>query len=194
MRNKTSGIYQIQSKIHPDKIYIGSAVDIDRRWKEHLNSLRIGNHHSHKLQRYYNKYKDSLQFSIIFVCPKETLIENEQKFIDKLNPYFNECKVAGSQLGLKRSEEFKKKMSKKRTEYKTFLGKHHSTEVCNIISKAHSISIIQYDKQGNFIKEWDSATKASEELLISQGNICGCRRGLRKTAGGFIWKQKQTVQ
>lgn len=111
MKNKVSGIYQIQSKIHPERIYIGSAVDIDKRWKEHICRLKRGVHHSHKLQRYYNKYQDVLEFSIIFVCLKTELIEYEQKFIDKLNPYFNECKVAGSTLGREVSDKTRMKMS-----------------------------------------------------------------------------------
>lgn len=190
MKNKISGIYKIQSKIHPDRIYIGSAVDTQNRWNKHISLLKRGIHHSHKLQRYFNKYPDSLQFCVIFVCLKEDLIKYEQKFMDELSPYFNECRVAGSQLGFKHSKETIEKLKGN----KNTLGFKHSEEFKQGVSRAKSIPIIQYDKQGNFIREWDSATKASKELLISRNHVSRCCRGVKyKFVGGFIWKQKQVA-
>lgn len=108
---KVSGIYKIQSKVKPERIYIGSAVDIKSRWRIHKHHLRMNKHHSLKLQRHYDKYGvDDLQFSILLVCEKEGLIANEQLSIDSLSPYFNACKVAGSRMGVKHTEETKKKM------------------------------------------------------------------------------------
>ena len=46
---------------------------------------------------------------------------------------------------------------------------------------------IQYDLQGNKIKEWNSAKEASDFLNIKPTAICSCRSGKRKTAGGFKW-------
>ena len=104
-----SGIYQIQSLIN-NKLYIGSAVNLNRRKKEHWDGLKQGIHHSILLQRHVNKYGiDDLQFSVIEYCRKEKLIEREQHYLDSLNPKFNICKVAGSCLGIKRSEESKQK-------------------------------------------------------------------------------------
>jgi hypothetical protein len=52
--------------------------------------------------------------------------------------------------------------------------------------------VLQYDLNGNFIKEWNSVIDASTELKISNGNIAMCAQGSprRKTAGGYIWKYK----
>jgi group I intron endonuclease len=109
---KISGIYKIQSKIKPKRIYIGSAKNILIRWKLHLRSLRLNKHHSALLQRHYNKYSESdLLFSVLLGCDKEDLIKTEQYFLDSYQPYFNICKIAGSSLGRKHSEESKKKMS-----------------------------------------------------------------------------------
>ena len=61
--------------------------------------------------------------------------------------------------------------------------------------KEHPASkpIIQYDKDGNFIKEWDSITEAAKELGVNGGNITlVCQEKLyHKTAYGFIWKYKK---
>lgn len=123
-----SGVYKIQSKIKPDRIYVGSAVDINARWRTHKCSLRKDNHYSRKLQRHYNKYgEDDLVFSILTVCEKKELypingiIRPEQFFIWAYNPYFNTCQFAGSCMGVKVSDDARRKMSlshkgKKKTE------------------------------------------------------------------------------
>ncbi len=58
------------------------------------------------------------------------------------------------------------------------------------ISKKLSKSISQYDLQGNFIRDWDSALQAEQELNLSSGGIGACCRGIQKKAFGFIWKFK----
>jgi GIY-YIG catalytic domain. len=62
----TSGIYKIESKLKPERIYIGSAINIGQRWRVHLSDLRKQKHHSKKLQNHYNKYGEvDLSFSIL---------------------------------------------------------------------------------------------------------------------------------
>jgi len=58
------------------------------------------------------------------------------------------------------------------------------------LKKKLSKKVYQYDKDMNFIKEWDSSSEASRVLNISGGHIrevCN-KKGNRKTVGGFIWK------
>lgn len=115
---KFPGIYQIQSKRKPDRIYIGSAVNIHNRWKCHLNDLRNNRHHSKKLQRHYDKYGESdLQFSVLLGCDKVDLIKSEQYFLDIHNPYFNGSMKAGSCLGYKHSDDSRKRMSQSHKGY-----------------------------------------------------------------------------
>ncbi len=110
-----SGIYKIQSKIHAERYYIGSAINIKRRWSEHRKNLKNNKHVNPKLQNSYNKYgKYDLDFMIIELCSPELLIQQEQYYINELKPWFNCSPTAGSQLGMKRSEESKAKMRKKR--------------------------------------------------------------------------------
>lgn len=109
-----SGIYKIQSIAKPDRVYIGSAVNINMRWANHSSHLRLQKHHSPQLQRHYNKYGiNDLVFSIIEICKREDLLVKEQYFLDLYNPYFNTLKIAGSQLGAKRTEETKRKIGEK---------------------------------------------------------------------------------
>lgn len=53
-----------------------------------------------------------------------------------------------------------------------------------------SIPIIQFSKDGTFIKDWPSTNEAERRLGISQTSICKCLKGNRKFAGGFIWRYK----
>ena len=47
--------------------------------------------------------------------------------------------------------------------------------------------ILQFDLNGNFIREWPSATDVGKEV---QSHICHCLNGDHKTALGYIWKYK----
>jgi group I intron endonuclease len=109
-----TGIYKIQSIVHPERCYIGSAINIIHRWQTHLFKLNL-NKHNPKLQNHYNKYgKEDLQFSILLLkCQKEELVFIEQCFIDIYKPWFNCLPIAGSRLGSKVSEETKIKMRNK---------------------------------------------------------------------------------
>lgn len=105
---KKSGIYRLTIN---GNIYIGSAVDLTKRIRSHVNDLKGNRHINIHLQRAYNKYKD-FDFNIIeFVFDKKELIKAEQSYIDKLSPHYNICPTAGSQLGFSHSEETKLKLS-----------------------------------------------------------------------------------
>lgn len=58
-------------------------------------------------------------------------------------------------------------------------------------SKAKSISILQFTKQGEFIKKWNSAIQVERELGFNNSNINACLREKRKTAYGFIWRYEE---
>ena len=52
--------------------------------------------------------------------------------------------------------------------------------------------VLQYDKDGNFIREWDTMTEAETTLNITHKIHYVCQ-GKRKTCGGYIWKYKRTA-
>lgn len=56
------------------------------------------------------------------------------------------------------------------------------------ISIKQHIRINQYTLNGDFIKTWESLTAATKATNISIGHISLCCNGLRKSAGGFLWK------
>ncbi len=108
----TAGVYMIQSKAQPKRVYIGGSADIVRRWEQHLFQLKRNKHHSQKLQRHYNKYgKNDLVFSIIVGCDVDDLVTTEQYFIDVYKPYFNGRLKAYAHTGYKHTDEAKAKLS-----------------------------------------------------------------------------------
>lgn len=69
---------------------------------------------------------------------------------------------------------------------------HNNKEAYRIgLTRGTAKTTLQFDKNGNFIKEWFSTRKAEQELNVANGKISCCCIGKRKTAGGFIWKYKE---
>jgi group I intron endonuclease len=242
-----SGIYRIQSKVHEDRIYIGSAVHVYERWYKHRQKLRKNKHENSKLQNHFNKYGFSdLTFNILLFCKVDELAKAEQYFIDSYNPWFNICKIVGTQLGrhwkanisrgkignknnlgkkrsVKRviSEEVKDKISigtkkamedpmlrlhlsnLKKGQPSSFTGKHHTEESNQKNRDSHlgktqspetklkkSKTVLQFDLNGVFIKEWKSLTDAATTIGMLKTSISYCANGKLKTSGGFIWRFK----
>ena len=48
--------------------------------------------------------------------------------------------------------------------------------------------IIQFSKDGEFIRKWDNTWDVQRELGINQSSISKCCNGKRKTAGDYIWR------
>ena len=53
-----------------------------------------------------------------------------------------------------------------------------------------SIPILQFTKEGTFIKEWQSVNEACRKLGIGSSSICQCCKDKCKQAGGFRWTYK----
>lgn len=113
-----SGIYSIRN-VENGKVYVGSAVNINRRWQEHRSGLKRGVHGNDRLKKAWGKYGEScFEFTILEKIEDiGQLVEREQFWIDDMNATdknigYNICPVAGKTcLGVKRSEETKAKMS-----------------------------------------------------------------------------------
>lgn len=111
----TSGIYEIVNTIN-GKRYVGSAVDLDRRFREHRYNLTRGKHINRHLQSSWLKYgEQSFSFVVLELCSsKKLLIRREQRAINRMKPEFNVCLIAGSTLGKKHSPEALRKMAEKK--------------------------------------------------------------------------------
>ena len=149
-----TGIYTITNK-NSGRRYVGSAINIAGRFVVHLNAFRKGCN-SRRLQRAWNKYGEgAFEFKPLLYCDKSNLLFYEQRAIDALNGNgYNLNPTAGSSLGMKHTEESRKKMSKankgrfpsEETKRKlsrankgrlgTFKGRTHTEETKRKISEA----------------------------------------------------------
>jgi group I intron endonuclease len=113
---RTSGIYQITCT-PTGKIYIGSAINLHRRYKNHLTELRGNRHKNAYLQRAWNKYGElAFEYSVIELVLESFLLEREQYWMDKLGACtrkrgFNILPQAGSRIGSITPEDVRKKIS-----------------------------------------------------------------------------------
>jgi len=96
--------------------------------------------------------------------------------------------MSDSAKGRKLSQETKDKLSAIRK------GKKHSKKWNEHISKSHlgvgSKPVLQFSLSGELMAEYTSLTNAEISTGINNGHISKCCKGIRKTAGGFIWKYK----
>lgn len=86
--------------------------------------------------------------------------------------------------GKKQTEEqIKKRIEKIR-------GKKHHIDSVIRSANGHIKPIVQYTKEGVFLKEWNSAVDAAKELGISEDGIGRVCKNKLKTSGGYVWKYK----
>jgi group I intron endonuclease len=156
--NKIGGIYQIKNLIN-EKIYIGSTNYLYGRFKQHYNDL-LDNHHANKyLQNSWNKYnEDNFEFSILEeITNEDLLIEREQFWMDKLKSYnisygYNILPKAGRTIGVKRSDETKKRLSDSKIGDKNpMYQKEVSIETRRRLSK--SLINMPEEKKTNMLKK-----------------------------------------
>lgn len=70
-------------------------------------------------------------------------------------------------------------------------GKKHTEEAKSRIGELNGIPIVQLDLDYNFIAEYRSARMAEKITGINNVGIRRCCKNQQKTAGGFIWKDKE---
>ena len=170
----STGVYKIYHVKDKSKLYIGSASSTNKygcfsnRFRRHLYDLFYNKHCNARLQNYCNKYGLSgLRFEIIEICESFKCIEREQYYFNILLPYFNIAKTAGNTLGV-------------RPTY---------SQLCK-----RGIPILQYNLDGDFIKEYPNATIAFRNTGVKQFLIHQCCRSKLNPSQskGFQWRFKKS--
>lgn len=116
---KVSGIYLIL--IAEKLFYIGQAVDLNGRRLQHLSHLRNGKSKCRKLQKAFSEYGEAhFRFQVLQECApdKSVLASVEKKWLDVYMGLLGEERILNmcleemtSVLGIKRSEETRKRLS-----------------------------------------------------------------------------------
>jgi group I intron endonuclease len=112
-------------------------------------------------------------------------------------------KIRKGNLGRKHSKKTKIKMSKKAKGRKYSLASRKkmslskkgkeltkNQKLSNFGKGRPLIPIIQYNLQGDFIKEWSSSKEIKEILGFHDSGIVNCCKGVQNTSKGYKWKYK----
>lgn len=87
-------------------------------------------------------------------------------------------KTSETMKGVPKSEETRRKMAEAQKGHKMAKGK----------DSKKAIAIHQFDKDGNFVKEFGSIADAANELACQRSGICFCLKGRIKSSAGYVWK------
>ncbi len=198
------GIYKITNP--KGRVYIGKSINVEKRFEYYKYQGQRKT--QHKLNNSISKYGfENHILEVIEECDESKLNEREIYWIDYYNSVENGLNLMYGGEGGRQSQEVKNKKSTSMTGKKHSLltrkkmsesKKGHSMytdEWRKAISEANkggtsSKPVLQYDKQGNFIKEWSSKIEAAKTLNINKVSITNNTSGLIKSAGGYIWKNK----
>lgn len=108
--NKITGVYAIINTT-TGKRYIGSTKGISRRWRRHKEALRLGKHHSLKLQRSWDKHGESVwHWEIMERCAEKDLLVREQHYLDVFDSFRNGYNMSATAGSVQLSEDGKKKV------------------------------------------------------------------------------------
>lgn len=94
------------------------------------------------------------------------------------NPFYNKKHTIESRI--KMSQSVKKSFSNE-----TMIEKLSS------LKESSKKPILQFDMNGDFIKEWDSVSRIKRELSFDRKTIKQACNGIYKQAYGFVWKYKK---
>ena len=196
--NKCSGIYRIE--LGNEHFYIGSAVDLDRRKREHCREMKRGVHPNKIVQHCWNKY-GVFEFTVLEECEIPELLATEQVWIDK---HFADPKnanlspTAGSPLGRECSAETRAKMSATRkgvprsaeTRAKMSVAKQNvSAETRAKISAVHKGLPHSAETRAKMSKPKSAETRA--KMSIAQQNKSAETRAKMSIAQQIRWKEKK---
>jgi group I intron endonuclease len=113
---------------------------------------------------------------------KEKTEETRQKLSDALKGRIiseeTRKKTSETLKGIPKSDETRQKMSEARIGWSMPKGK----------DSKKAVAIHQFDKDGNFIKEFGSIIDAATEIECQHSGICLCLKGRIKSSGGYVWK------
>lgn len=192
-----SGIYCIINNVN-NKIYIGQALNLKKRFKEHKRTLKNNTHANEHLQNAYNKYGiENFIFKVIIFCDVTELDKYENFFIKifhatnrekgyNILQYANQNpatipevkdKISKAVKGRKHTQEWKDKASYWNTGDKnamygkpgTWLGKRFSEQHKKRISDALRKDL---PSGHDLYKEWYQDNKTTDEL----GKKYGCSK------------------
>ena len=180
--------------------YVGKTKQkLNQRLNKHIYN-KNNNAPINKWIRSKIKEHKNIKISLIEECSEDSWKERESYWIKKYKNKYDLMNIApGGESGCEsynHTEEAKKKISKANSGKKS---KEWMDNAAKAMRKVTATPIIQYSRDGLFIKEWKSFCYAAKEIRPENyksciKNIHACCNGKRKSAYGFLWKYKKDVE
>lgn len=166
-------VYKITNLLN-NMVYIGSSVEVERRWRQHKQaSMNENDHHyNYPLMEAFREFGiNNFKFEVVETCNDyKEMIKAEHNWIikeDCVNPKgYNQTDNTESPMF---DPEIAKKMSDTKRE-------KYGKKVCEI------------DEEGNILEIWQSLAEAGEKTGLDRFKISNVCNGRRLTTGDRVFR------
>ncbi len=198
---RTIYIYSLKDPISNEIRYIGKTTNIKNRLNAHLTRSKNNKYHSARwVKSLLNKGQRPI-LEVVEECTEDNWKEREIFWIKYYREKFDLTNILdggeGGFINTRLGSKWTKEQHANNKIARTGLSVIHTKEgdenrkkgVIAYYSK-NKKPVLQYDLEGNFIKEWDSAVDAGKWLEISYSDINRSCKKETLTSAGFQWRYK----
>lgn len=208
-----TGIYCIRNKVN-NKVYIGKAIDIYKRVKQHITLLntRSKDENEHFINSWHKYGKQNFEYFVVEYITSEQLKERELywqrifKCTDRSKGYnFREDSETGcivsletrkklSEAQIKRYKDPKERQKASHTYWRDHpeATEEMSKKVSDLTTKYY---INQYTKAGEFVKRWNSVREIiKQNPSYKRHQIYSVCSKYKPSMYGFVWKKELKVK
>jgi len=191
-----SGIYKITNRKN-GRFYIGSAKNIEKRWKRHIFCLKKGIHENIFLQRSWdNDCEENFYIEVLEeVDDINLLLVKEQYFLDKLKPF----PPNGYNIGLKSSGGDNLTNHPNRAKIIEKIKKSLKTTISNMTQDEKKVRWARFgEKNPNYGKRWnkdqkEAASRRMEIFMSKKENKEKTSKTIKKLWENEKYREKMTL-
>lgn len=188
----TGYVYKIQNKMN-GKIYVGQTVSSPlKRFDHHYSKGLCGCSTWQKEMVKFGKYNFELE--VLCEVSSEDRLELRKKLIALENffiDYYDSINIGYNKI---KQTKVEKEIDYDISETIRFIETKHERIKSNYLDKDFKNKrkgikpVFQYDKEGNFVKGFDSINEAERETGLNRGSIYNSCVANNQMSGGFIWR------
>lgn len=142
-KNKISAVYKIVNTATGD-FYIGSSVDVKRRWTEHKSPSKWTRYSNNKMYQYMREYGlDCFSLEILEEVEPENLKQVEQGFIDTLKPTYNDYNAKGWDVEKRKASQTKYFQSDKGKQARKIAVNKYLNRLCEYNGETLTLSALE---------------------------------------------------
>lgn len=182
------GLYQISSygrvKSFPRRATRGGIVKPSLSTSGYLctHLSKNGKVRTHQVHRLVAKH---------FICNPDNLPEVNHIDENKTNNHVSNLEWCTRVQNVRHGTAIERMV--KAHDYKKVAAKSAANHDYREVARKEAKPLLQFDKNGNLIKRWESLRAASRALGKSCGNISAACNGKQETSYGFVWRYEEDL-